>query len=109
MSSVNKVVLIGNLGANPEPMEGKELCKMRLATSYTHNGEEQTEWHRITVFGKQADACAKYLAKGSKVYVEGRLKTSQYEKNGEKRYSTEIVATNVVFLSKADKGAEIPF
>jgi len=107
MSSVNKVILIGNLGRDPElshTKSGQPVCKLSLATSrkwknkQSHEMQEETEWHRVTVWGKSAEHCNSYLAKGRSCYVEGRLKTSTYEKNGEKRYSTEIVADVVQFL-----------
>lgn len=110
MSSVNKVILIGNLGADPETRKiknGDPVCNFRMATSYKpKDGEERTEWHRIAVFGNQATACDKYLVKGSKVYVEGRLQTKEYDKDGEKRYSTEVVAERVQFLSPKESGDE---
>lgn len=120
MSGLNKVMLIGNLGDAPDPKNG--ACQLRLATneSYTDkNGErqERTEWHRVVVFGKRAEVCAKYLAKGSRVFVEGRVQTRSYDdKDGNKRYMTEIVANDVQFLDKAESGtgttgksANIPF
>lgn len=99
--SINKVIIIGNLGRDPETRDTRSgtVVRLSVATAYRpRDGEEQTEWHRVTVFGKQAEACARYLSKGRQVYVEGRLHTSSYEKNGEKRYSTEIIAERVQFL-----------
>lgn len=99
--SVNKAILVGRLGRDPESkatQSGMEVCKMSIATSRKRNGEEHTEWHRVTAFGKTAEACSRYLAKGREVYIEGRIQTTSYEKNGEKRYSTEIVADTVQFL-----------
>jgi single-strand DNA-binding protein len=86
------------------------VCRLSVATSrqwtnkQTNETQQETEWHRITVWGKQAESCQKYLAKGRQVYVEGRIRTSSYEdENGVKKYSTEIVAEIVQFLgSKAD-------
>jgi len=104
---VNKVILIGNLGANPELKylpSGQAVCEMRLATNETFTDkqgqrQERTEWHRIVVWGKTAENCAKYLEKGRQVYVEGRLQTRSWDdKEGNKRYTTEIVAQNVTFL-----------
>lgn len=105
---LNKVMLIGNLGADPEMRYtpgGAGVCEMRLATneSWTDkNGQKQerTEWHRVVVWGKRAELCAKYLSKGRQCYVEGRLRTRSWEdKEGNKRYTTEIVATDVQFLA----------
>lgn len=107
MASVNKVILIGNLGADPEVRYtpgGQAVCELRMATneSWTDkNGakQERTEWHRVVVWGKQAENCGKYLSKGRTAYVEGRLQTRQWDdKEGNKRYTTEIVADRVQFL-----------
>jgi single-strand DNA-binding protein len=96
---------LGNLGRDPELRQtsGGAVCRLNIATTSSwkdKSGErkEETEWHRVTVFGKQAENCAKYLAKGRSCYVEGRLKTTSYEKDGVKRYSTDIVASTVQFL-----------
>lgn len=105
---VNKVTLIGNLGADPETrytQNGKCVAELRLATTYGFGDKEQTEWHRVVVWDKAAEACGKYLKKGSKAYVEGRLQTRSYDdKEGNKKYVTEIVAHEVKFLS--GKGAD---
>jgi single-strand DNA-binding protein len=113
--SVNKVILVGRLGADPEKAvtgSGKNVTKFNLATGETwkdKNGQKQerTEWHRIVVWGPQADSCASYLSKGRQVYIEGRIQTRQWDdKEGNKRYTTEVVAQNVQFLgSKNDGGA----
>src|SRR3954468_20027621 len=106
MGSVNKVILVGNLGADPElkytPSQ-RPLCNLRIATTEVYKDkagqrQEKTEWHRVTVWGEQAENCNKYLAKGRSVYVEGRLQTRSYDKDGQKHYSTDIVADRVVFL-----------
>ncbi len=99
--SVNKVILIGNLGRDPEvrfTQSGAKIVNFSIATSETwkdkQTGErrEKTEWHRIVIFNDRlADVAEKYLRKGSKIYVEGALRTSEYEKDGIKRYSTEVV------------------
>jgi len=112
MAGLNKVMLIGNLGKDPEirySQQGTAVVKFSIATSEqwtdknTGNRQDKTEWHNIVVFGKQAEVCEKYLSKGSKVYVEGRLQTSTYEKDGQTRYFTEIVVANFQFLdSKRD-------
>jgi single-strand DNA-binding protein len=101
---LNRVMLIGNLGADPDlrvTQGGQAVLKLRLATneSYLDRNnvrQERTEWHRVTVWGKRAEALGKILQKGDSLFVEGRLQTSSYEKNGEKRYSTEVVANNIV-------------
>lgn len=106
--SVNKAIIVGNLGRDPELTEtasGKKVCRLNIATTRRWKNHEsgenvdETEWHRVTVWGPQATSCDKFLSKGRQVYVEGRLKTTSYEKNGEKRWSTEIVADTVQFLS----------
>lgn len=107
MAGLNKVMIIGNLGRDPEvtyTQAGVAITKINVATSETWNdkntGEkrEKTEWHRITFFGKQAETIARYMSKGSQIYVEGRIQTSQYEKDGITRYSTDIMANNFQFL-----------
>lgn len=106
MGSVNKVILVGNLGADPElryTPTSQPVCSLRVATtekfkSKTKGDQEKTEWHRVSVWGKQGEACAQHLSKGRQVYIEGRLETRQWEKDGQKHYSTEINATSVVFL-----------
>ncbi len=105
--SVNKVIVIGHLGANPELKylpSGQPVCELRVATSETYRDRndqpaERTEWHRIVVWGKTAENCSKFLQKGRQVYVEGRLQTRSWDdKEGKKQYMTEIVANQVVFL-----------
>ena len=107
MSSVNKVIIVGNLGSDPDQRHlssGSTVCDMSVATSerWTDKGgqkQEHTEWHRVQAWGKLAELCAKYLGKGSKVYVEGKLKTRSWEdQEGNKRYTTEVVAREVKFL-----------
>jgi len=105
---MNKAIIIGNLGGDPKISHGTNgfiVTKFNMATSERWrdrgNGEfqERTEWHRITAFGKLAEICEKYLSRGKKVCVEGRIQTNRYEKDGITRYSTEIIASNVQFLS----------
>src|SRR5215469_13112762 len=106
--SVNKVILVGNLGRDPEVRStpsGQSVCSFSIATTdrFTDRAGQQremTEWHNIVAWGKQADICGQYLKKGRQVYVEGRLTTRQYEaKDGTgKRYRTEVVAQRVQFL-----------
>ena len=116
--SLNRVTIIGHLGQDPELRyltNGQAVGRFSVATdeSYTDkegNRKERTEWHQVVLFGKMAETCEKYLAKGRLVYVEGRLRTREYEakNNGGKRQRTEIVASRVQFLgtSPADaKGA----
>lgn len=107
MSSVNKVTLIGRLGADPEvryTQGGQPVASLRMATSENwtdRDGQrkERTEWHSITVWGKQAELCGQYLAKGRQVYIEGRLQTREYtDREGINRKAVEIVANQIVFL-----------
>src|SRR5579862_2480513 len=105
---LNKVMLLGNLGADPElkvTAGGQALLKLRLATTESYldksnTRQERTEWHSITVWGKRGEALAKILAKGSSIFIEGGLRTSSYEKDGEKRYRTDIVANNVILAGQ---------
>ncbi|MBI1910286.1 MAG: single-stranded DNA-binding protein [Deltaproteobacteria bacterium] len=107
MASLNKVILIGNLGNDPEVRytpANQMVATFNIATTEKWTGKsgepgERTEWHRIVVWGKLAEICKEYLSKGRQVYVEGRLQTRQWDdKEGKKRYTTEIVAQNVQFL-----------
>ncbi len=104
---VNKVILIGNLGADPElryTPSGQPVCDIRLATneSWTDkNGQKQdrTEWHRVVFWGKPGEIIKQYMAKGRKLYIEGRLQTRAWDdKEGHKRYSTEIIGNDFMFL-----------
>jgi len=112
MGSVNKVILVGNLGADPElkyTPSSRPLCNLRIATTEVFKDksgqrQEKTEWHRVTVWGDQAENCNKYLAKGRSVYIEGRLQTRSYDKDGQKHYATDIVADRVVFLGSGGGG-----
>ena len=113
-SGVNKVILIGNLGVDPElryTPQGTAVANFRLATneSWTDkNGQKQdrTEWHRIVVWGKLAELCGEYLQKGRQVYLEGKLQTREWtDKENRKNYTTEIVANQVVFLQGGSQGA----
>jgi single-strand DNA-binding protein len=109
MAGVNKAILIGNLGADPEArytQGGQAVTNFRIATSERWNDksgqqQERTEWHRIVTFGKLAETCRDYLSKGRQVYVEGRIQTRSWDdKDGNKRYTTEIVAQTVRFLGQ---------
>lgn len=113
MSSVNKVILIGNLGADPElrsTSSGTPVCELRLATNESWRDkqgtmQQRTEWHRVVVWGRQAESVSKYLSKGRSVYVEGRLQTREWnDRDGQRRYTTEIIASNVVFLQDGRGG-----
>ena len=99
MASVNKVILIGNLGADPEVRympSGEAVVNLRLATTDTWkdkdgNKQESTEWHRVAFFGRQAEVCGQYLRKGSQIYVEGSIRTRKYtDKDGAEKYATEV-------------------
>jgi single-strand DNA-binding protein len=115
---LNRVLLLGNLGADPElrvTPGGQAVLKLRLATneSYVDKNnvrQERTEWHRVTVWGRRAEALGKFLQKGDSLFIEGRLQTSSYEKNGEKRYSTDIVASNIILSGRRGRaeGAGAP-
>ena len=111
---LNKVMLLGNLGADPElrmTPSGQAILKLRLATteSYADKAgarQERTEWHSVTVWGKRGEALAKILSKGSRLFIEGGLRTSSYDdKSGEKRYRTDIVANNIILAGGARGGA----
>jgi single-strand DNA-binding protein len=113
MAGVNKVILVGRLGRDPEvsyTASGMAVAKFSLATSEerkdktTGEKKERTEWHRITAFGKLGEICGEYLAKGRQVYVEGRLQTSSYEKDGVTRYSTDIIASEMQMLGGRGDG-----
>ena len=108
--SVNKVILIGNLGADPEmrfTKAGTAVCNIRLATNEGYKDkegvwQEKTEWHRVIVWGKQAETCGEYLKKGRQAYIEGRIGTREWEDdNGNKRQITEVTADKVTFLGGA--------
>lgn len=104
--SVNKAIILGNLGQDPElryTSGGTAVANFSVATTDRRkdkdgNVQEETEWHKVTTWAKVAENCAKYLKKGSKVYIEGKLQTRKYEKDGVDRYSTEITAFVVDFL-----------
>ena len=114
MSSVNKVILIGNLGRDPElryTKNGQAVANFSLATSdnFTKDGqkEERTEWHRIVAWGKTAELCTQYLSKGRTVYIEGQLRTREWEdKEGHKRQTTEVHAQTVQFLGPRSQGGQ---
>ena len=104
---INKVILVGNLGRDPEVRStqgGSSVCRLRIATTERQkdrdgNWSDHTEWHTVVCFGQAADACVRFLQKGRQVYVEGKLRTSKWQdKDGQDRYTTEIIAFEVKFL-----------
>ena len=115
MASVNKVILIGNLGKDPEVRympSGSAICSVTIATSRqwkdktSGDRQEETEWHRVTFFDRMAEIAGEYLKKGKSVYVEGRIKTRKYtDKDGVEKYATEIIATDMQLLGGREGGA----
>ena len=117
MASVNKVILLGNLGRDPEvrfTQGGTPVANFTMATTdrwSDPSGEkkEKTEWHRIVVWGKQAEIAGEYLKKGRPVYIEGSLQTREWtDRDGNKRYTTEVRAFNIQFLGRADDRGSTP-
>jgi len=111
---INKVILVGNLGADPETRytpSGTAITSIRIATSEawkdktTGEQQERTEWHRVKFFGRLAEIAGEYLKKGSQVYIEGKLRTDEYEKDGVKRYSTDVIADEMQMLGSRGGGA----
>lgn len=110
MASLNKAIIIGHLGADPETRytsSGDAVCTIRVATSESwkdKNGEKQerTEWHTVTLWKRLGEIANEYLKKGSQVYIEGRIQTEEYEKDGQKRYATKIVASEMKMLGGRD-------
>ncbi len=112
---INKAILIGNLGADPEmkyTQSGTALCTFRLATTEVFNDrdgnqQERTEWHRVVAWGKLGEICGQYLSKGRQVYVEGRIQTRSWDdQDGNKRYMTEINARDIQFLGGGAGGGQ---
>jgi len=110
MASLNKIMLIGNVGSDPEMRytpNGKAVTSFRMATNYRYVGSdgerrEETEWFRVSVWGKQAESCNQFLSKGRRVYVEGRLRSQNWEgQDGQMRTSLEVSANRVIFLDRA--------
>jgi single-strand DNA-binding protein len=103
----NKVILLGRLKADPEvrhTTSSTAVAKFTLATSETYKGKTTTQWHRIIAWGKLAEICGKYLTKGQQVYLEGKITYQEWEKDGRKHYSTEIVIDKMEFVgSKGEK------
>lgn len=117
MSGVNKVILLGNLGRDPEIRNlesGAKVATFSLATNRTYKGQDgkrvdETEWHNVVLWGNLADLAEKFLTKGRQVYIEGRIKTRQWEdKEGQKRYTTEIVGENMTFVGSRDEYRDRP-
>jgi single-strand DNA-binding protein len=113
MASVNKAIIVGNLGKDPEvrfTQSGRAMARFSVATTESwmdkENGrQERTDWHNVVVWGKQAESCGQYLAKGRQVYIEGSIRSRSYDdKEGNKRYITEIVAQRVQFLGGGGGG-----
>jgi single-strand DNA-binding protein len=114
MAGINKVILVGRLGRDPETRylnDGRAVTNFSVATSEewkdknTGEKKEKTEWHKISVFGPLAAVCGKYLSKGRQVYIEGKLQTRKWDKDGVTQYSTEIVANDVQFLGDKTQAA----
>lgn len=113
MSSVNKVIIVGRVGKDPEVRylpNGGSIAGMSVATSFKDkNGQEITEWHRCSVFGKLSDIVAQWVKRGSLVYLEGRLQTRKWtDKNGQDRYTTEIVVQQMQMLGGKAEGGQPP-
>jgi single-strand DNA-binding protein len=114
MASVNKVILIGNLGRDPEVRyspSGTAVCNITIATSRrwkdktSGDAQEETEWHRVVLYDRQAEVAGQYLKKGRPVYIEGRLKTRKWtDKDGVERYTTEVIASDLKFLGGREEG-----
>jgi single-strand DNA-binding protein len=117
MASFNKLTIVGYLGRDPElryTPQGTALCKLSVATTEKKNNRDGdatdiTTWFRITVWGRQAEAANQYLAKGRQVYIEGRLRMEEYtDRDGQKRYSLEVNASDIQFLGKSDEAPAAP-
>lgn len=111
MAGVNKVILIGNLGKDPElkfgQTSGKAVCRFSLATTERWGGEDKTEWHNIVCFDRTAEIANEYLAKGRQVYVEGRIQTRKWQdQSGQDRYTTEILVSNLTMLGGGRQGGD---
>lgn len=108
MAGVNKVILLGNLGRDPEVSYtpgGMAVCKFSIATSRKVKGEDVTSWHRCTAFDKRGETIGRYVSKGQQLYVEGELQYGQYEKDGITRYTTDVIVNQFSFVgSKQDNG-----
>ena len=117
MAGINKAIIVGNLGKDPEvryTADGRAVTSFSVATSEawkdkeTGDKRERTEWHRIVAFNKLGEICGQYLSKGRQVYVEGRIQTREWEdREGNKRWTTEIIAGEVQFLGSRDSGGQV--
>ena len=116
MAGINKAIIIGRLGRDPEiryTPDGRAVANFSIATSEewtdknTGEKQERTEWHRIVAFGRLGEICGEYLSKGRQVYVEGRIQTRSWEKDDITRYTTEIIASTVQFLGSKDSIMEV--
>lgn len=113
---INKVILLGNVGADPEVRAldgGKKVARIRVATTERYTDQqgkkqEQTEWHSVTLWGGLADVVDKYVHKGSQVFLEGKIRTREYDHKGEKRYATEIIANDLKLLGRPKDANEAP-
>jgi single-strand DNA-binding protein len=113
---INQVMLLGNLGADPELKQTSAgpVLKFNLATTrswldkQSNTEKKDTVWHRVTIFGRRGEALQKHLSKGSRVFVTGRIQTSSYEKDGQKRYSTDIICEDLKFAGGSDRAAGRP-
>ncbi|MBW1893359.1 MAG: single-stranded DNA-binding protein [Deltaproteobacteria bacterium] len=115
MAGINKVILVGNLGKDPEvryTQDGRAVAQFSIATSEewkdknTGEKREKTEWHRVVAFGRLGEICGEYLSKGRQVYIEGRLQTSSYEKDGVTRYSTDIITDKMQMLGSKNSSGD---
>ena len=117
MGSVNKVILVGNLGAEPDVRmlpDNRAVATLSIATTRSYKNQagqrvDETEWHRVVFFGRTADVCQQYLHKGSQVYVEGRLRTRKWEKDGVTRYSTEIIGETMTMLGSRQSAGQADY
>ena len=113
---INKVILLGNVGAEPEVRAlegGKKVARIRVATTERYsdqqgNKQEITEWHSVTLWQGLADVVDRYVHKGSQIYIEGKIRTREYDKNGEKRYATEIIAEEMKLCGRAQDANQPP-
>jgi single-strand DNA-binding protein len=112
MRGVNKVIIVGNLGADPDVRytgNGTAVCNLSIATSeqwtdkQSGQKQERTEWHKVALFGRLAEIAGEYLKKGRSVYIEGSLRTDKYEKEGQEHYSTKIIASELQMLGGGDR------
>jgi len=118
MSSINKVILIGRIGQNPEikKFDNNQVANFSLATSEKYkdkdgNNQEKTEWHNVSIWGKLSVIVDKYCKKGDLIYLEGKLQTRSYEKDGQKKYMTEVIGYNLQMLGskpKQEKEEDLP-